>query len=63
MKKLLVGFMGAFFLTGVLFADEPPPPVKANCQCKDCQCNYEGHCGCMVEDTCSEDCRCSMPRK
>lgn len=38
-------------LSSVVFAADPAP-VRKNCQCVNCQCTPESHCGCFSEEGC-----------
>jgi len=48
-------------------AEEPAKaakkPVKKNCQCKNCPCTPESHCGCYSEAGCKGDCKCGEKRR
>lgn len=44
MKTLSTLFLGAFLIvSGVVSAEG----TKMNCNCKDCQCTADSHCGCF----------------
>lgn len=57
MKKIL-GFLGAS-LMAVSFLSAAP--TMTSCQCQNCTCTQERHCGCFSRAGChcAQDCQCS----